>query len=375
MSHVRYNPLGSTSPYDITTTSDSVKQLWQELTMIRHRGAQGLYGKVVTAPFIDQAKIYYQDACKSHWKSAGLLYYYSFLNLAKAYIISRRAVSGNKMKSISSYHGLSARAQSPNDFIDFELEVHPPTSSGGTKNIFSLFFEKFTGQNWPFSQAITISIRDVISYSDEISHEIHTFHTISGSNFLLQGIIRLDNTHIWYEIVCPDGYVPVLQNNLGPAINLITPHANLSKADKDEWQLAYNKPVISFRGHSLVRINQLAYTEENKGRQFALLQHNIVDTFSKRVLPLPAFDFNTITFNSFKFVPYISIHGKNFGWHPFLSNYLISFALSTVLRYYPHMFKDGSKDSFLAEAWCNQSPVSSLRYFLMSFSNHKIRLD
>ena len=38
-------------------------------------------------PFVEQAKFYYLDAHKSDWRSGGLLYYYSFLNLAKAYLI------------------------------------------------------------------------------------------------------------------------------------------------------------------------------------------------------------------------------------------------------------------------------------------------
>ena len=85
MGHLKFIPFGSKKPTDITTTSKPQIQLWQELTMLRHvSGANSIYARETIAPWIDQAKIYFLDACSSNWKSAGLLYYYSFLNLAKA---------------------------------------------------------------------------------------------------------------------------------------------------------------------------------------------------------------------------------------------------------------------------------------------------
>jgi hypothetical protein len=67
--------------------------------------------------------------------------------------------------------------------------------------------------------------------------------------------------------------------------------------------------------------------------------------------------------------------GEKLVWHPVLSDYLYAFVLSTVLRYHPHIFNSDNKDSFLAEAWCNQSPETSLRYFLMALTKPSIRIN
>ena len=109
---LRFSPLGVKKTIDIETTTDRELQLWQEFTMIRHNPKSKIYGRKATAPYIDQAKIYYQDARSVNWESAGLLYYYSFLNLAKAFIIRKRSLPSSLLRSSNIYHGLEADPQS-----------------------------------------------------------------------------------------------------------------------------------------------------------------------------------------------------------------------------------------------------------------------
>lgn len=373
MSYIRYIPYQG-NLYEVSTTTDIENQLWQELTMLRHEGANGVYGKLVTAPYIDQAKTYYLDARSSNWKSSGLLYYYSFLNLAKTYLVINRAVSGNNLKSTSVYHGLSANPQNPNSIIDFQLQIHPPNQNR-KKNVFSLFYEKFTGENWPFNNTLTIEIRDIIKYCDDISHETNSFYGINSCSFLVQSLIRLTNTQIWFELVVPDPEIPTIQASIGHGISSVIPFVSMTAIDKQIWFDSYKREPFHLKNHSLVRINTLPITAANRDTQFSVLKAFITNLFKDYIVALPKTSYQTYLFQYWGFVPKINLNGTDIKWHPLLSNYLYSFMLSTVLRYHPHLFSQENKDTFISNAWCSQSAISTLRYFLMNISNKQIRLN
>ncbi|MGA7194681.1 MAG: YaaC family protein, partial [Anaerolineales bacterium] len=89
-------------PRLVTTTNKITEQIWQELVMLRYLKAhQSLASPKLTAPWIDQAMTYYLDASHSNWRSAGLLYYYSFLNLAKALLAGKKRFSYRSLTTIS----------------------------------------------------------------------------------------------------------------------------------------------------------------------------------------------------------------------------------------------------------------------------------
>ncbi|MBK6938475.1 MAG: hypothetical protein IPH18_17705, partial [Chitinophagaceae bacterium] len=99
-----------------------------------------IYARETTASHIDQAESLFSRRCKFKLRSAGFLYYYSFLNLAKAHLVTNRAVSGRTLKSTSICHGLTASPQSPTN-INFKIEIHPP-GQNNKRNIFSHFYQK-----------------------------------------------------------------------------------------------------------------------------------------------------------------------------------------------------------------------------------------
>lgn len=372
MSFIIYIPYGKKSPHDLTTSTDKEVQLWQELTMFRHINRNTIYGKKVSAPYVDQAKTYYHDAKKSNWKSAGLLYYYSFLNLAKVFIVAKRTVPANYLKSTSIYHGLQSNPQNPTKIVDFEINIHPPTSNN-KKNIFSLFYEKLCGQKWPFNGTVTIKVKDIAGYCDEILHELQNFYGTTRKKMILQSIIRDDGRNVWFEVIVPDTRLNEFTSYLGASVGLITNFANLSNNDKIEWHTAYERTPSSMRECSLVRINQLAYTQANATAIYNQLQTDTEALFKDYISPLPVQDFQTD--NYWTFTPKASINGTDLLWHPLLSNYLFAFMLSTILRYHPHIFSIDSQNAFTAEAWCNQCPISTLRYFLMELSDQTIRIN
>ena len=181
MGFIKYIPFGRTRYADLTTTSRPEVQLWQELVMLRHlKRPTGISANKASAAWIDQAKTYFLDACGSDWRTAGLLYYYSFLNLSKAYLAAKRVVTASMMKSTSVYHGLSAEPQSPPRIIDFEIKVHPPLH-GGKRNLFSTLCERLTCSPWRFNKTIIVRVSDVLPYCTDISAELYKFYSLRNS--------------------------------------------------------------------------------------------------------------------------------------------------------------------------------------------------
>ena len=371
MRFIKYIPFGNKQPIDITSTSDKEIQIWQELSMLRHIVAGGIYGKKVIAPYIDQAKTYYLDSCSSHWKSSGLLYYYSFLNLAKAFIVTKRAVSASYLKSTSIYHGLQSNPQNINRLPDFTINIHP-TNANNKKNIFSIFYEKLVNQRWPFRNTISIRMEEVIGYCNEISHELSNFYTINGATELMQSIYREDNNNMWVEFVVSNSFLTDFSNYIGPTIGTITALNQLTDRDVEVWLRAHNRTKASFQNSSIVRVGQLPYNQNNRNAQYVQLKTNVEALFKEYILPLPMIDSN---YDFWQFVPKVTLQGAQLLWHPLLSDYLFSFMLSTILRYYPHVFSKDDQNSFIGEAWCNQSSITTMRYFLMAFTNPPLRMN
>src|SRR5260221_6439441 len=88
--------------------------------------------------FVRQAKSYYDSAKSLHYRSSSLLYYYSFLNLVKAYLLLRdpQRTMGRTARDV--VHGLSYRSNNTNtDFLTEAIRVCP--------GIFPTFYELQTG--------------------------------------------------------------------------------------------------------------------------------------------------------------------------------------------------------------------------------------
>src|SRR6266566_3355362 len=118
------------------TSNDIERELWNTLeyyseveevglNLIQSRGLQpqSLHQEIFKyfQAFVRQAKTYYGSAKTLHYRSNSLLYYYSFLNLVKAYLLLRdpQRIMGRTAQSVT--HGLSYRSSTTN--IDFQRET------------------------------------------------------------------------------------------------------------------------------------------------------------------------------------------------------------------------------------------------------------
>lgn len=372
MGFIQYFPIGDKQPRDLLTTNSPEKQLWQEIVMIRHlKNPKGINAKIATASWLDQAKVYFLDAHNSDWRSAGLLYYYSFLNLAKAYLVAKKAMTVGALKSSNIYHGLHAEPQTPNQVTDFEIKVHPSVTNNRI-NIFASFYEKLVNKPWPHNRIITIKVEDILPYCIEINTETENFYNISLNAIYAQSLLRAVGNSMWLELVVPTNKVAVVQSNIN-TVTFTTHSPNaMNNIDEKDWFDSYKRSGLSFRNSTFLRSQLFAFNTQNQNAVMKRLFKTMNTAFAGHILAVPV---NRGDNSWWNLIPKITLANSSMYWHPLLSDYLMGFVLSTILRYHPHLFPPESKESFLAEAWCAQSAITSLRYFLMSLTTPPLRFN
>lgn len=109
--------------------------------------------------FIRQGKAFYEAASRLHYRAAPLMYYYAFLNLAKAYIITRDPafVRGPVQ------HGLAQAKVSAKKLVQETIRV--PATPG----VFHKFYEIEAKQ--ALKSPLRLNIATLLGYCTDVSHE------------------------------------------------------------------------------------------------------------------------------------------------------------------------------------------------------------
>src|SRR5260370_2008082 len=87
--------------------------------------------------FVRQAKTYYGSAKTLHYRSSSLLYYYSFLNLLKAYLF---LIQPPRLSGLKVHHGLTYDPSTPNTAFPLEIIEF-------RQGIFPMFYEAQTSKS------------------------------------------------------------------------------------------------------------------------------------------------------------------------------------------------------------------------------------
>lgn len=146
--------------------------------------------------FIRQAENYYRAARGLHYRSSALLYYYCFLNLAKAVL----SVHGIAYKST---HGLSARTDTTSTALGKQtVEVHP-------KGVFPTFYHQQLKRVLP--KDVRLDVKALLGYIAQITHEYEAAGLgRTAALVLCKGRILGDvpNDKAWWSIAIPRWYEP-----------------------------------------------------------------------------------------------------------------------------------------------------------------------
>ena len=311
------------NPTVITTTNQLVPQIWQELVMIRHLKQKGIAAPKATGPWVDQAKTYFIDATNSDWKSAGLLYYYSFLNLAKALLVSKRQFSYRALSENPIFHGLQADLQENLSLPDYKIKVFPPQYRLHN-NVFAHLYKVITGDEWPFSSRIEISVGDIAGHSQAISLEWKKLFGIEHSLIMSRSLLRVMNKDVWFEIIVPASTSERLLTHVPNWGLEKIDNTKITDIDKSVWHSALRLPARYLMESDLLRLPQKTVNEKDD-------LSKIMQKVSKEALKyLENFSIPSLEDDSnspyWFFVPNVDIGGKKIKWHPLLSDYLIAFA-------------------------------------------------
>jgi hypothetical protein len=159
-------------PYHELNEPRSADQLWDLFSLILTdtNRAQQNDGSLSNdsireqyAGFIRQARSYWDAAVTVRDAAAALLYYYCFLNLAKAELLPFRAAE----IGADPQHGLSMRPSQQEDFRKARVSV--PTTPA--RQVFEMLYKKRTGQAWP-SDIAHIAVLDALRRVPEIGFEL-----------------------------------------------------------------------------------------------------------------------------------------------------------------------------------------------------------
>ena len=339
------------------TTSQSVHlQLWHELEILRFKGN----GKEAE-PYITQGRIYFLDAWSANWRSAGLLYYYSFLNLAKAMLLNRKIFSLEQMQNNKLHHGLGASPSEPNSFIDFKIDILPHSKG---QRIFTHLYKDITGFDWPFNETVTITIKDLLPYCADISDEVQQLYPIASATENVHSLVRLDEANAWHEVLCTEKTATKMKEEMPEYQLTVSSGKELSAICKHDWLIAMNFTTSRLNAFSIVK-SPLHKIDNDKSKALIKCQKEARKHFQNFAFFSGHTDDRT---PSWIFSPRITIQNQKLHWHPLLSNYILLFALGSALRYQPHIFNDGTPDYFIAEACIRQIPITTLRHFLLFYN-------
>ncbi len=371
MAFIEFLPLGQRAPQTLQTSSDVLEQLWQQLVMTRFLGAQTGYANTVekSATFIDQAKIYFLDALKSNWRSAGLLYYYSFLNLTKAVLVHKSKSSYEELTTASTLHGIHSAPQTIQSILDFKIKIDPP-SVGGRQNIFSHFYEAVTNSHWPHPKTITISLENVIGHCLDVAAESKELFGVKCSTAHCQSLLRVVGNEVWVDyLFIGDSEKAVATSIENCRLESIP---EFSENDKTDWLVSHGLTTQALHMAVILQGSKRQFVDDETYKKvLAETAAEATETLTPYAFP-SAFEAKPPVW---LFVPEIELSDKTMQWHPLLADYLFAFALSTILRYQPHLLEPGTPSNFLAEAWCSQSAATLSRHFLMELTQPPKRLQ
>ncbi len=363
-------------PYpDVYFTSGRVmQQAWEEIVLLRHSqsngsGSSGTTMRADTSPLIDQARSHFLMAVNAEWRAGALAYYYSLLNLAKAFLGIEGKLTLQNLKDIPIQHGLDLKAQPSSDILDLAFGIHPPRNRAGhPTNVFALLYEATTGEAWPFPDKIDATLRDIVGYCLDIGTALSSMYGEPPRAISVESLGRCDGTNVWFEMRVPSDFEGGIVNGV-PLTPVTIPGRTVDDETKEAWFFAFHVPAFSFEKISVLRFGRRQIGGEAYETVKNSLKQDITTAFKGQTEVFVFADDHR-----WLYVPKIEIGGHKMPWHPLLSDYLFAFVLGSVVRYQPFLVVPGTKSYDLGESWCNQSPITALRYFLVRFTNPPMRL-
>lgn len=303
--------------------------------------------------YVRQAKNYYYSAKQLHPRSSSLLYYYCFLNLAKAALVIKQPAIGSHKIS----HGITCLAK---DFSKLKTQSVKVLNDGG---IFPKFYE------WYFGLSIkpqSLNIQKLLAYCTDISYQ--NIVAGNGNCKLLRGyyvhqVNVNQSSHTGWPLIGIASF------------SLCTPYQKAFKALYDNFEKV-ELPQFSGREYFDIENFELsAYTFFQSKNTFNWHTNQIPPAFECRDLVSKTFG-SMLQTNYYKsdFDYYISLPysaNRQIPMDETVSIYLIMFYLSNLVRYNPSYLEEllSKKEAWIIDSFIRTCPLALLRSMASRITN------
>lgn len=292
--------------------------------------------------FARQAKTYYLSAKNLHPRSAGLLYYYSFLNLAKAFLIQKYPSIGKTKTG----HGISCL---PKDFSKLKTQTVRVLNDGG---VFQKLYDLYFGTQ---IKKQSLNIKELLNYCSDISYQCQIAGMGNGKlePCLYTHLVNKDDKTGWVLLGIP-GFNEVKKY----------PSA-LQDFYKDFEQVEV--PELAAREFFKMYNLNLSNFTFFQGKPFFWTANNIPPTLEchdqmKRTLgKLLQTNYFDNDFDLYLSLPYKI--NRQLQMDETLAIYLVMFYISNLVRYNPAYLEEllSKKEAWLIESFIKSCPNTFLR--------------
>jgi hypothetical protein len=324
--------------------SDHVEELLKAKGL--RRKAQRSEVKAELTSYILQSKNFYTYAINADYRSSPLLYYYAFMNLAKAIIIlNNTEYAGKKF-----HHGL-CRHNKVGELQSRSCSVLSP-GRPGTIMIFGELYNSLYNTQIPPSTIV--SFESILGYITDISHEVSRLptaieHKVHPARYF--HAFSKSRKKSWIVLITEKFYpakYPASFEKFEQEFVRFTPSAfsleyifGIKVKDAHNYDFSHSKKEFD-----LDEFDRLAVGEARELLKSVLgnnTQNLIFDDNGSFAITYPLTDSSPIAFNEM------------------LSTYLIVFYLSEIVRYNPYELDDQFSTN-TTEGWVVKSLIESAAY-------------
>jgi len=298
--------------------------------------------------YLTQAKNFYMHAKNSDYRSAALLYYYSFLNLAKAIIVLKEpSLAGKRFN-----HGL--RRQKTKGSLE-KLSMTLSNTNPSQVNVFSEFYKIVYGK--PFIFGVEINLMDLFSYCSSITLEYEDIAEKPNRISTVRYVIAIDASRkkSWNLIAVHDWNKQMSYGNSYKRF--------LKDFEKVNVPSLYRQSQFEIKGPAY----GVSFFEAKKEIDFIF--NESIDWFRCRNDLHTTLEglYQTSVYNAeisgFEMVAPID-DNSDIRLNEITSTYMAMYYLSEIVRYDPSLF-DGdmsinTKDGWLIKAFIDQAPETFL---------------
>jgi len=351
------------------TVIDTERELWSALeyyseveevglNLIQAKGLQpqSLHQEIVKylQAFVRQAKSYYGSAKALHYRSSSLLYYYSFLNLVKAYLLlsDPQRIMGRTTQSVT--HGLSYRTSTSN--TDFQLEIIRVC-----QGIFPMFYEAQTSNVISTTRNSTLNITSLLSYPSDIAYQ-YQLVGYGNHNILLSLAAIVTNrpqNQSWTIIGIPA--MASLNNFLNTHVNFLNTFQEIQVVNKNMLVPIYN---IGAPELAQFRFFQEVTTIPMLGNSGIITPHSHIQKIINALSPYFSAHYFDDNYDFDLVLPYQDASNPTpIPMNEALAIYAVMFYLSSLVRYRPNYLEAllNHKPAWLIENFVNSTPEVFLR--------------